>query len=197
MEDLWMAPHMIHVSILLQCPNPLAFHPLQAVPVSLDLAGGLSLSPLVFCFFLSYSCIWLSTPLFWLFFPFLFPLRLWPKQRATLFPSISASFSLPHALHLPPSPTLFPSLTVDTVFMCAFGGCRIFFWGGGGAYPIITNQKVPGGSCHRNLVHGSWRSSHPLTPPSHWQNCISHNDNNIISEAKGKKKRRREGGYRP
>lgn len=52
-----MAPHMIHVSILLQCPNPLAFHPLQAVPVSLDLAGGLSLSPLVFCFFLSYSCI--------------------------------------------------------------------------------------------------------------------------------------------
>lgn len=144
MEDLWMAPHMIHVSILLQCPNPLAFHPLQAVPVSLDLAGGLSLSPLVFCFFLSYSCIWLSTPLFWLFFPFLFPLRLWPKQRATLFPSISASFSLPHALHLPPSPTLFPSLTVDTVFMCAFGGCRIFFWGGGG------------GISHNHQSEGSW-----------------------------------------
>lgn len=46
-----MASHMIHVSILLQCPNPLAFHPLQAVPVSLDLAGGLSLSPLWFFVF--------------------------------------------------------------------------------------------------------------------------------------------------
>lgn len=46
-----MASHMIHVSILLQCPNPLAFHPLQAVPVSLDSAGGLSLSPGFLFFF--------------------------------------------------------------------------------------------------------------------------------------------------
>lgn len=72
-----MAPRMIHVSILLQCPNPLAFHPLQAVPVSLGLAGGLSLSPLGFflCFFVLQLHLTQHT---FILTPLSFPLSLTP-----------------------------------------------------------------------------------------------------------------------
>lgn len=197
MEDLWMASHMIHVSILLQCPNPLAFHPLQAVPVSLDLAGGLSLSPLVFCFF----CLTVASDSAHLYFDssFLFfvPYASGLNKEQLYFCPFLPRFLSPMLCIFPPPPH-FSLPWLWTQCSCVhLEGVGFFFFLGGGAYPIITNQKVPGGSCHRNLVHGSWRSSHPLTPPSHWQNCISHNDNNIISEAKGKKKRRREGGYRP
>lgn len=55
-----------------------------------------------------------------------------------------------------------------------------------GGHPIITNQKETGGSCHRNLVHGS-------RGPSHHTRRIAYHIMIIISflRQKGKKK---EGG---
>lgn len=74
-----MAPRMIHVSILLQCPNPLAFHPLQAVPVSLDLAGGLSLSLSLPSGFLCFFVLQLHlTQHTFILTPLSFPLSLTP-----------------------------------------------------------------------------------------------------------------------
>lgn len=88
--------------------------------------------------------------------------------------------------------------------MCAFGeeeeeeggGCRMKGWEVVvGGHPIITNQNETGGSCHRNLVHGS-------PGPSHHTRRIAYHIMIIISflRQKGKKGRReggREGDYRP
>lgn len=207
---------IIHVSILLQCPDTQAFNPFQAVPLCslLTLARGLSPSGL-FPYSRTWSRLWLSTPAFGLSLSFSSGLPFVPRQQQHSFPSasshtgrhkervkkqllclsflcISSSFALPQLASFPPSPTLLLLLDYGhSVHVCIWGG-----GGWGGYHLIITNQKDTGGSCHRNLVHGSRRPSYPPTT-----NRIAYHIMIIISFLRQKKEKERVEGwgadYRP